>query len=220
MALVAEYSFDAGDAVDNSGHGHDGTLHNTPTFPAGNTGDGLGLAAASSQYVEVADSADFSFGLAWTVMYWINPTSFAADASTVIKQNQWWFALLTGGFVSHGFYRSGGTVGPVFSNAAISSGVWSHIACRYNGADLQLVFDGVQDNTLNVGEFSMSDSAEAVRFGSWDGATEFLDAVLDDVRIFDEYLSDSQITTYMNTPVAGTTPTAATPRVLRSRLRW
>lgn len=196
--LVAAYSFDNGAVVDVTGRGHDGTLFNTPTFPAGRNGLGIEFDSASSEYAQVADHADFTLGSAWTIMCWVNPTTVPAS-ELVCKQNQWWFSI-DGGF-NHGFYKSGGGTASVLGLTAVTTGTWQHAACRYDGMNLQVVRNGVQNNTSAVGAFTMIDNTNPVRMGTWEGSTEFLDGILDDIRIYNEYLSDAQITALMNTPV-------------------
>ena len=174
MTLVASYSFDSGAAADVTGRGHDGTLVNSPTFPTGHIGLGLQCVSASSQYVEVADHADFTLGTLWTVMCWVKPTTLpAAACELVCKKNQWWFSY--------------------------DDTNWQHVAGRYDGSNLQVVRNGAQVNTATPGSFTMIDNTELVRMGSWDGVIEFLNGALDDVRVFNEYLTDAQITAQMAT---------------------
>lgn len=205
MTLVAAYSFDGSDVADVTGRGHPGTLFNTPTFPAGRTNIGIQFASASSQYVEVADHADFTLGSAWTVMCWFKPTTLVVG-ELVCKQGQWWFSSDAAGKVAHGFYYSvGGNTSGIISTSAMSTGNWYHWAVRYNGTDYSIVFNGVQDTWSNDGGTAsgktMMDNANPVRMGSWDGATELQNGVLDDVRIYNEYLDDAAVSQLMNMPV-------------------
>src|SRR5262245_13594700 len=106
MSLVAAYSFDSGAIVDQTGRGHTGTNHSC-TFPDGHTSLGLKAVAASSQYVSVADHADFHFGTTWTIMCWVNLASLTTG-ELVAKPNQWWFSTTGTGTVLQGFYFAGG----------------------------------------------------------------------------------------------------------------
>lgn len=219
MTLVAAYSFDTGAVVDDSGRGHPGTLFNSPTFPAGHTSLGLKCLASSTQYVEVADHADFTFTSTWTVMCWVKPTSLVVG-ELVCKRNQWWFSMDTAGKVQHGFYFSGGgNAAGVQSTNAMTAGNWYHWAARFDGTQYDVVFNGVQDTGLtDASGKTMADTTDPVRMGSWDGASEFLDATIDDVRIYNEWLSDAQITSLMNTPVSTGAVRGRTDKI--DLLRW
>lgn len=202
MALKAAYSFDAGNATDDSASGHNGTLQNSPTFPSGHTNSGLGLVSASFQYVEVADHADFTLST-WTIMAWIKLTTNQV-CSFVPKPNQWWFGT-DGTQITHGVYKSGGGTVSVGSGSVQlpATQTWFHVACRYDGTYLDILYNGsvAPDSHANVGSITMADTGDAVRIGSWNGSSEWLDGVMDDVRIFDNALTDGEVSTYMNTPV-------------------
>lgn len=206
MTLVAAYSFDSGAVADVTGRGHDGTLFNAPTFPSGHTNLGLQCLSASNQFVEIADHADFTLGTAWTVMCWVNLYSVSAlGTEFVCKQNQWWFSCDNVNFY-HGFYKSIGGTKSITSLTSSSTlvGAWNHLAGRYDGSLLSLVLNGVQNNVATPESFTMIDNGNPVRMGTWDGSgAELLNGVLDDVRIYNEWLSDAQITELLNTPVGG-----------------
>lgn len=186
--------------MDVTGRGHDGSLVNSPTFPEGHTRLGIEFDSASSESVTIPDDPDFTFVAAWTFMCWVNPTTVPAS-ELVCKQDQWWFSI-DGGF-NHGFYKSTGGTASVMGLTPAATGTWQHVACRYDGTNLQVVLNGTQNNTSAVGAFEMIDNTNPVRMGTWEGSTEFLDGILDDVRIYNEYLNDAAITTLMDTPVTG-----------------
>lgn len=213
MTLVAAYSFDDGAVTDATGRGHSGTLFNTPTFPTGHTSLGIECDSAQSEYVEIDDHADFSLGSAWTMMAWVKPTTIAASPGMEIvsKQDQWWWSFDTTNWY-HGVYKAGGGTSSINSVAAPVADVWTHVAGRYNGTNLQLVLNGVQNNSGGEAAVTMIDNANKVRMGSWEGTTEFLDGILDDVRLLDTYEDDASITAYMNTPVGGTVMQARSDR--------
>lgn len=209
MTLVAAYSFDTGAVVDNSGRGHSGTLFNSPTFPAGHTNLGIEFDSASSEYVEIDDHADFALGTSWTIMAWVKITSIGAANSMVSKPNQWWFSFDAAAWY-HGVYKSGGGTASINSLLAPGAGVWTHVAGRYNGTNMQIVLNGTEDNSGGEAGVTMDDTADKVRLGTWDGASEFLDGIIDDVRIYQsEYLNDAAITVLMNTPVTSGAASAA-----------
>lgn len=219
---MAAYSFDASDATDDSGNGHNGSLILSPTFPTGHTNSGVGFDGTSGQYVEIADHADFTFTNAWTVMTWVKFNSLL-NASIVPKQDQWWFGYdTTTGKFTHGFYLSGGGTSSTLSDSAPNTGQWYHAAARYDGSTLDIVLDGTPASSPTLITNTMIDSANPVRFGSWNGSSEFLDGVVDDVRIFNSFLTTAEVTTYMNTPVAPAAGGTAElrPFPISSGLRW
>jgi Concanavalin A-like lectin/glucanases superfamily len=203
MSLIAAYSFDNSTVADVTGRGHNGSLFNSPSFVTGHTSLGLDFESSLSQYVTVPDHVDFNLGNVWTVMCWANFESFPAGGSELVcKANQWWFSTTAAAHVQGGIYKAAGGTQNVIGTTVVGSGSWQHVAFRSNGTNLHIVLNGTQDgDSGDVSPYTMIDTTDLVRMGSWDGATEFLDGILDDVRIFDTYLDDTTVTSYMNTPV-------------------
>src|SRR5262249_38355056 len=117
----------------------------------------------------------------------------------VCKQNQWWFSLWLSSGIRYqaGVYKAGGGTQSVIGNNNIPRDAWTHLAYRSTGTNLQMVANGGEDgDSGNVSPYTMDDSANPVRMGSWEGITELLDAAIDDVRIFDVSLTDAQILAY------------------------
>ena len=73
-------------AVDSSPNAHTGTYHNSPTLGvtgalSGDTNTAITVAAASVQYVQIADNADFDYGNGpFSLELWIKRTRTAASA--------------------------------------------------------------------------------------------------------------------------------------------
>jgi Concanavalin A-like lectin/glucanases superfamily len=199
MTLVAEWGFDNFDITDDSERGHNGTPVNGPTFPAGYNDIGIQFASASSQYATVPDHADFAFTTQWTFMCRLYLAS-GGTGEFVCKRNQWWFSCDTSSYY-HGFYRTiGGTDSCSFGTAPVT-GTWNHLCARNDGSALSIYLNGSSYATGVSATHIMASGSEPVRMGSWEGTTEFLNGLLDDVRLFNNYLPDDEMLEWMNRPV-------------------
>ena len=95
-------------------------------------------------------------------------------------------------------YNSSGT-------AALPANSWTHLAATYDGAILRLYVNGVQAGSRAISG-SLVTSSSPLRIGGNLVWGEYFRGQIDDVRIYNGALTQSQIQSDMNTPV---TPAAA-----------
>src|SRR5688572_12689100 len=89
--LVSEWMFNG--SFNDSVGGYNLTGFNSPTFPTGKIGQGLGLATASSQYAAVAAYPPLRNVSKFSLEIWIHLLSALTDFQTLIG---WQTAALTG----------------------------------------------------------------------------------------------------------------------------
>ncbi len=209
--LVAAYSFDAGTgttAADASGNGNAGTLANATWTTSGKYGGALTFNGTSSM-VSVPDNATLDLTNGMTLSAWVYPTASSAAWRTVmLKEN-------TSNLV-YALYATGDTTVPqgmrVVSNAtkaaagpsALPVNTWSYLAATYDGSNLRLYVNGTL-TTTTAATGSMSNSSLPLRIGGNAIWGEYFTGRIDEVRVFNRALTAAEVTTMMNTPVAGAT---------------
>jgi hypothetical protein len=184
-------------AVDSAG-GHNGTTANT-TWTTGHV-DGALEFNSSADSVTVPDAAELSITDELTITAWINKDGLSGYDPAVTKATTGsdlnyllgtWEDEVVFGFSTatdnwQGYYTSG---------ANLSTGNWYHIAATYDNAGnaVRIYLDGVQI-------FSTTTTLEPVTNGGpvrlgRSAINEYWPGRLDDVRIYNQVLSDAEIAT-------------------------
>jgi glucose/arabinose dehydrogenase/chitodextrinase len=221
LGITAGYAFDevsGTTAADASGHGIVGTLTNGPTFSAGKYGNAVTLDGVND-FVNLSNPTALQFTGSMTVSAWVYVTSFPADDAAVVSKR-------TAGEVGYqlditkdtgpptiGFKLTNSSGGAMFRYGAttLQPNTWYHIAGVYNAPaqTLDVYLNGALDNGQLVGTVTSSqqNSTANVNIGGRPGTTFFdFPGRIDDVRIADHALTQTQIQTDMATPLGGTTP--------------
>ena len=202
--LVAAYSFDegAGTAVaDLSGNGNTGTLANTTWTSASKYGNALVFNGTSSR-VTVNDSASLRLSTGMTLEAWVNPSAVtSAWRDVVYKGNDNYFLEAT---TDKGTPGGGVTIGSVDAvirgTTSLTPNTWSHLALTYDSSTIRLYVNGVQVSTV-ARTGSIVSSANPLQIGGDSIFGQFFKGTIDEVRVYNAALSQSQIQTDMATPV-------------------
>ena len=200
-------------AADSSGNANTGTLTNGPTWTTGQIGGGLSLSSAGSQSVQVSDAASLRLAGSWTESTWIKPTALPTSGhkGKMIDKDQSGaltnYSLAIDNNASCGgvgwrvaFNDSGGATYNVCYVTSINLGTWYHVAGVWNSttSNLMLYLNGRLVGSTNfAGHVPTSGSGAPLALGD-QNASNFLDGVLDDVRIYNRALSSSEIENAMN----------------------
>jgi PKD repeat protein len=221
--LVGAYTFDEGSgstAHDISGNGNTATIVGAGWVTSGKYGGALSFNGTSS-YLNINDSASLDLTNGMTVEAWVDPTSVSGQEAVLIKEQP--------GGVVYGVYGSNGSsvpsanitlTGGASQNATSSSGLplnsWSFLAATYNGSSLGLYVNGNLVKTTPVSG-NIKTSSGALQIGGYSGLGQYFKGMIDEVRIYNQALTASQIQTDMKTPVSSTPPTvSAGPNVTSS----
>ncbi|MGB5519134.1 MAG: DNRLRE domain-containing protein [Gammaproteobacteria bacterium] len=191
-------------AVDSAG-GHDGTLVNDPVWAGGQHGGALNF-DGSNDHINVPHDDTLSLNDAMTFATWINASSFGNSYQTIIAKdgggsasNYWfgtWRQELAFGFFASGSFREVFTTG-----LNLQPNTWYHVAVTFDNAadEVVLYVDGVPVHK-DAMTFSPSTVSADLTIGrSPDG--EYWRGRLDDVRIYDELLSVTEIAGLAAPPV-------------------
>jgi hypothetical protein len=214
---VAAYSFNASSgttAVDGSGNGNNGVLTNGPQWVAGKNGNGLRLDGVND-YVDLGNPAALRLTGSMTLSAWINASAFPVDDAAIISKRQ---SDNAGYQLDATIDRGPRTVGLKISDAAgntvarygattLVANTWYHVAGVYDATNrtMHVYVNGKLDNGALVGTIpaAQPSSTQNVHIGQRPGApgTYNFAGVLDDVRIYNGPLSQTEIQADMGTPL-------------------
>lgn len=211
---IAHYEFE-NNAQDSSGHGN----HGTPaavTYTTGKIGALAALFNGVTSYVQIPRSIG---NTNFTIALWIK----ASDTGTT-GNGQWWNGKglvdgeVAGGQADFGTSLAGskltfGVGSPdltVTSTADINDGQWHHlVATREMNSGLQSIYVDGNFQASNTGPTGTKTAPPALRIGSLQTANNFLNGIIDDVRLYDVVLTGQQIADLAN-PGPDQTPTSIT----------
>jgi beta-lactam-binding protein with PASTA domain len=208
-------------AIDSSPSGRNGTITGAVRVP-GKLGSALSF-NGTSDWVTVIDGAagtplDLTTGM--TLEAWVKPTTLNGWDPIVIKErgaNALSYAL----YANDGAPQAGGTPFPagyarigaadraIRGTAALPTGVWTHVATTYDGANQRLYVNGVQvavraqTGAMTVGDQPLRVGGDA----SFPG--EFYQGLIDDVRVYNRALTAAEIG--LDISVAGGSVPTPTP---------
>lgn len=207
--LVGYWKFDEGPgtggiAPDSAGN-NDGTLTNMASadWVEGKINNALDF-DGSDDYVDILDSPSLSFtGPGISIAAWVNLNSLQTGERAIVrKNNQWQLGIFPTSGTIRGLVRTDGTNGWVATNDesfTFQTGRWYHMALTYSGSELRLYVDGNQIGSPKNVTGNIVDSSNDVAIGSNTddllvGVNDLsLNAVLDEVRIYDRALTLSEI---------------------------
>jgi autotransporter-associated beta strand protein len=195
--LTGHWKFEegAGDtAFDNSGSNNPGirTPSSTWTWTNGEWGGGLSLRSGDS--VKVLDNTLFDgSNTGFAVMAWVNPIATMTGGSGIFKKSSGTAGYAFSGSGSGSVQLNlGGTAFPGRTN--VGAGSWRHVGAVYQKAGgapdtIKLYVDGKSDTIITGSVYSFNSSGTNALM-----ATGF-SGTLDDVRFYNEALSDEQFKT-------------------------
>ncbi len=212
--LVAAFGFNenTGTTVnDNSGNNNNGTLTNGPTWSASGKFGSAILFDGTNDFVNVNDANSLDLTNGMTIEAWINASNLTGYKTVICKENgtnNLAYALSPNNSASGSAnqrpntrIRIGNTTTTVTGTTKLVLNTWTHIASTYNGSVLRLYINGVQVSTANV-TGNMAATTNPLRIGGTTALSQYFTGLIDEVRIYNRALSQSEIQTDMNMPIA------------------
>jgi PKD repeat protein len=207
--LVAAYGFDETNGtqvLDASGNGNHGTLSNVTRTTQAKFGRALYFSGSNS-LVTVSDSSSLDLTTGMTLSAWVYPTTWASGwKSLLMKESSGGlaYALSANSAADQpdSTLRIGGYDRQLAAGSHLPSNTWTHLAATYDGTTQRLFVNGVQvgsrsqTGTLDV-------SANPLRVGGntvW--ANEYFQGLIDEVRIYNRALTQSEIAAVSQEPVS------------------
>lgn len=157
----------------------------------------------NGDYVTINDTANLRLAKNFTVMTWVNLTANSADwvrlvgkGNTTDRNYGLW--LSSTGNILFQLYSSGGNCDLHAGNIAYGSG-WHHITGSYNGSNVYLYKNGLQVGTAAC-TITPATSIDNLTFG-YAGFHTYLNGSLDDIRIYNYQMTQTQIQKVMNNEI-------------------
>ena len=194
--LVAWYKLD-GNADDSSSNGFNGTLENSPQFVAGVGGSGMAIDVNESEYVDSGFDAvelgiDGRSARTVTAWAWVRSFNSAAVYEMGTGSDGEEFALRVRGSTGQWRAQYGGSVHHTTTDLATLDD-WVHLAQVYTGGHSHVYVDGDLKSSMAVRLDTGTD--KNFRIGRW--GSNYFDGLIDDVRIYDKALSETEIASVM-----------------------
>ncbi|MHC4585080.1 MAG: LamG-like jellyroll fold domain-containing protein, partial [Planctomycetota bacterium] len=188
--LVGWWRLDDGSgtvAVDSSASGNDGTFEGDPQWVAGQFGGALEF--DGDDWVNVGTPPELVITEAVSITCWVNPAQLAGeqgfaglDAGYYFKGHGEGVRLTTPGILDHSS-----------ANLTLEVGVWQHVAATFQpGQDEGLVFyyNGVETERMTASAMNSGSGPFRIGNNQWN---EHLTGMLDDVRVYNHILTDSEV---------------------------
>jgi len=213
-------------AADASGNGNAGTTVNGPTWVGGQFNNAINLTSTSSQYVTmptgvVTGVTDF------TISTWVKMSSLATWARVFdigTGTNNYMFLAPQGATANRmRFAIRTSTVGEQIINSSVNTpvGTWFHVAVTLTGTTGRLYLNGVEvgSNTgINLNPSSLGITTQNY-LGKSQWPDPYLNAALDDFRIYGRAFSAAEITS-LSTVLPAPSGLAATAGSGQVSLSW
>lgn len=220
--LVAAYSFDAGTGTtvaDVSGNGLTGTIVGATWTTGGKYGNALSF-NGTSNYVDLGNPTLLQITGSMTWSAWVKAAANPADDGQIIAKSDdntgWQFKTSpdTGPHTFGVAVSTGSSHAQRYSTTVRSLNTWYHVAGVYNATaqTLDIYVNGTLDNGVLAGSIpsSQSNANVNVNIGRRTGGFYF-NGVLDEIRIYNKALSQSEIQTDMVTPLGSPAPVPPAP---------
>jgi hypothetical protein len=212
-ALVAHYPFE-GNAVDivnnNNGEVHGATL---TTDKVNHANSAYAFVDTSKNYIDALNPSSLGISSAITIAAWVYIEEFRSTNFQVVQKNATGinhaFAMPILG--NDGIYYGGSLQKNKFGleltlNGTFKSGMWSatsllagnwyHLAATYDHSTqtTKLYLNGQLDHTITGFSGTIQQNGNFLNIGRFGGENrDYFNGKLDDIRIYNEALSDSQI---------------------------
>lgn len=212
--LKALYEFDAGALTTDSKGSHTLTAIGSPTEVVGLYNGAVGLARASSQGYSATDGADFKPTGNYCFFSWLKTSlagGYLAQSCQLGATYGGWYVSIGGaGKIQFGHMRNTGTTfhtdWEVINSAnAVNDGEWHLIVCGWDGSNLQMYIDGVQQTPVSWATAAGYAATNYVRIGCENDAgsdANFLDGYMDDTGFVNgKMLSSTEVQTLLDSTV-------------------
>ena len=222
--LVAAYGFDeigGTTTVDASGNANHGTLLNAVRVSGGRFGNALQFNGTNA-WVTVNDSNSLDLTTGMTMEAWVYPTTWMSGLTTVAMKEQPATAT-SAGSGSYLLAASDSTNQPISAvwtvgtdilpggqvtvggNTQIPPNQWTHLASTYDGQIQRMYVNGVLVETLpQTG--TITTSGGVLRIGGNSIWGNYFQGYIDEVRIYNQAISNAQIISDAQTAVSISNP--------------
>jgi hypothetical protein len=193
--LIGYWNFSEGNGVtayDGSGNNNTGTLTNGPQWTTGKVGSALEFDGAND-YVDIADNSTVDLSTSFTLTAWVNPDSTDGNRAIIRKDSA--YVLYYSSELD--FYNWSDGTRLSCSKTKAPAGQWSYITAVWDGSKKYIYVNGVECVKESSVNFNIN-SADLSIGSQTDGAGQFFDGFIDEVRIYNRALSVEEIRYHYN----------------------
>ncbi|MBI2591682.1 MAG: hypothetical protein HYW34_03330 [Candidatus Brennerbacteria bacterium] len=198
--LVGYWKFDDGSgitALDSSGVGNTGTVVNGPVWTAGKSAGALDFDGVDD-YVSVANSTTLNInGNVLTISAWIKPdvVGGSTNATFVRKANITDKFILRNDALANGvtFVIDTGTNSFVTNVGTLQTGIWQLVTAIYDGSNMRVHINASQVGSPTAKTGTLVSDTDPLYIGANGGTLQFFNGIIDEVRIYNRALSDSEV---------------------------
>jgi hypothetical protein len=183
-------------AADSSGNGNSGTLINGPLWTPGKVGAALSFDGVDD-YVDLNNSPSLNPSTQITLAAWINTSTIGVSQEIIAKNNglnpQYYLHVQAGGKIRFGIGSTS-----LYGTPTLAVNTWYFIAGSYDGSQMTVYINGLPVGaTAQTG--AMSNNGVNARIGTRQfSSTLPFQGIIDEVRIYDRGLSQTEIQALMN----------------------
>jgi hypothetical protein len=162
----------------------------------------------TSGLVNINDSPSLRLTTGMTLEAWVNPSVVnSAWRDVIYKGNDNYYLEATS--PNGGRPAAAGTIGKTYGTTALAPNTWTHLAVTYDGATIRLYVNAGQVSSL-TSTATIPTSTNPLQIGGDSIYGQFFQGVIDEVRVYNRALSQTEIQTDMNTAI-GESTAPATP---------
>jgi len=201
--LVASYGLNEGTGTtvkDASANGNNGSITGATWITTGRYGAALSFSGTGA-FVSIPNSQSLNMTNAITVEAWVYPTALGGWKPLVYKETGFAYVLMgSSGSSSTPSFGGSFSSANAMGTTALPLNTWSHIAGTYDGTTLRVYVNGVlATSQAQTGTISASTGPLMIG-GNNEG--EYWAGRIDEVRIYNRALSQSEIQSDLSTPVS------------------
>ena len=155
------------------------------------------------------NTASLQLSTGMTLEAWVSPTTVSSGWRDVIyKGNDNYYLMGTTDQSGHpgGGGIFGGTNANAFATSALPTNTWSYLTTSYDGTNLRLYLNGTLTTTVAM-TGAITSTTNPLTIGSDSFWGQYFSGLIDNIRIYNTALTQTQIQTDMTTPI-GNYPSA------------
>jgi hypothetical protein len=218
--MVAAYAFDEGSGTtvgDASGKGNVGTINGADWAEQGKFGHALSFNGTNALVV-VNFAQSLNLSAAMTEEAWVYPTATQSSWSTILHRETDAYYLHASSPAGPMYPAGGGIFNGTEQYSAATNGIplntWTHLATTYDGTTLKIYVNGAMVSTKSVSGVIQTNS-NPLRIGGNVPYGQYFQGMIDEVRVYNRALPQSEIQSNMNQSLAA--PRPALPTKLHPR---
>jgi len=153
-----------------------------------------------SRYVSLSSYPEHEGMSQLTLMAWVKPTALSGDRDIISKANEAYrLRLNSSGQIWYYLKNESGQAQSKTTSAAVVSNEWNYIVLTYDGANVKVYLNGALVYGPLAFNGNINQPGNNLFIGTYTGSSENFIGLIDDVRIYNRALSDSEILNAYNT---------------------